>query len=158
MQLRSRHLIFAGLGGLAMGLALATSIVASDRTPPETPGIETPGIEQEFLLNSPLAQFPGKRIVVFTGEFQPGASTPLHRHPGTELLFVLAGEGTMAIPGREPLDLTPGNIVLVEPSPGDESFTHQAINLSATEGMKTLVIVIHDEGTPPALPLKEMHK
>ncbi len=44
----------------------------------------------------------------------------------------------MVIPGREPLHLTPGNIVLVEPSPGDESFTHQAINLSATEEMKTL--------------------
>lgn len=41
---------------------------------------------------------------------------------------------------------------LVEPDAGDDSFTHQAVNLSETDGMKTLVIVIHDEGTPPAQP------
>ncbi len=46
-------------------------------------------------------------------------------------------------------------MVLAEPAPGDDSFAHQAINLSKTDRMKTLVIIIHDEGTPPALPLED---
>lgn len=112
----------------------------------------TPQVTQEILVDTPLAQFPGKHITVFTGHFVPGAKTPVHQHPGTELLYVLDGHGVMEIRGREPQQLAPGRAVLVEPDPGEGSFTHQAINLSESNGMKTLVIVIHDEGTPPGLP------
>jgi len=117
--------------------------------------VQTPGIEQQVLVDAPLAQFPGKRVLVFTGDFEPGAKTPLHRHPGTELLYVLEGSGTMVLPGRESRELTPGTMVLVEPRAGEDAFTHQAINLSETQGMRTLVIVIHEEGTPPALPVTD---
>lgn len=114
--------------------------------------METPGVEQELLVNAPLAQLPGKRVLAFTGEFQPGARTALHRHPGTELLFVLDGQGVMTIRGREPRELTPGKMVLVEPDSGENSFTHEAVDLSDSGGLRTLVIVIHDEGAAPALP------
>lgn len=30
---------------------------------------------------------------------------------------------------------------------------HEAVDVSQTQGMKSLVIVIHDEGMPPALPM-----
>lgn len=113
--------------------------------------METPGVNQELLVNSPLGQFPGKRVLAFTGEFQPGAKTPFHRHPGTELLFVLDGQGVMKIRGREPKELTPGKMVLVEPDSGEDSFTHEVANLSDSDRLRTLVIVIHDEGSPPAL-------
>jgi quercetin dioxygenase-like cupin family protein len=114
--------------------------------------METPGVTQELLVNAPLAQFPGKRVLAFTGEFQPGARTPFHRHPGTELFFVLDGQGVMTIRGREPKELTSGKMVLVEPDSGEDSFTHEVVNLSDSDGLKTLVIVIHDEGAAPALP------
>ena len=151
MQPRARLFSVAAVGSLAIAAALATTANAQEAAP-RAPGVETPGIEQKVLIDAPLAQFPGKRVLVFTGEFEPGAKTPLHRHPGTELLYVLEGTGTMVLPGRESENLTPGTMVLVEPQAGESSFTHQAVNLSETNGMRTLVIVIHDEGTPPALP------
>ena len=70
-------------------------------------------------------------------------------------MYVLEGEGVMEIKGRGSQSLTPGNMVFVEPDEGSDSFTHQAINSSETQGMKTLVIVIYDEGSPPALPVHD---
>ena len=112
----------------------------------------SPSVTQEVLVQAPLARYPGKEVLAFTGTFQPGGRTPLHRHPGTEVLYVLEGHGVMNIRGRASRELRPGTMVVVEPDPGSESFTHEAVNLSESEGMKTLVILIHDEGGPPGLP------
>ena len=147
---RPRRAILAAAGGLFATLAFAVPISAQDQA-----RIETPGVEQHLLLNAPLSQFPGKQITVFIGEFQPGAETPSHRHPATEILFVLEGEGVMHIQGRDSRELKQGNALLVQPEAGKASFIHQAVNLSQTEGMKALVIVIHDQGMPPALPLND---
>ena len=144
--------------GLAFACGLAASAIGSSLLAQQTQqasGVETPGIEQIYLLNQPLAEFPGKNVVVFIGDFEPGASTSLHQHPGTEFLFVLEGNGVMERPGREPAKLEPGVIVLSEPDPGESAFTHRAINSSETEGMKTLVLVIHDLGSPTMVPLEE---
>jgi quercetin dioxygenase-like cupin family protein len=113
--------------------------------------IPTPGVTQQFLVATSLSQLPGKQITVFAGEFEPGASTPSHRHPGTELLYVLEGNGVMHISGRESVDLTAGQAVLVQLTSGEDHFIHQAINSSDSTTLKTLVMVIHDTDTPPAL-------
>ena len=149
MQLSNRHLILAVAGVLAVGIVGTSALYAQqERT------LETPGVEQTIILNAPLVEFPGKRILVFIGDFEPGAATPIHRHPGTELLFVLEGEGVIEQRGRDPLSLQAGVIVLSEPDTDDTAFIHQAKNLSDTNRLKTLVLIIHDEGTPPAEPLQ----
>jgi quercetin dioxygenase-like cupin family protein len=117
--------------------------------------VQTPGITQELLVNSTLSQFPGKQITVFTGRFTPGAATPRHKHPGTELLYVLQGNGVMHIAGQDSANLSPGRAVLVQPEPGQDYFIHQAVNGSESNEMRTLVIVIHDAKSPPALPIDE---
>ena len=130
--------------GAAVGLAIGVVVTAQ-------PQSATPGVTQEFLLrNAPLEQFPGKVVTVFTGNFEPGAETPFHRHPATELLFVIEGNGVMHIQGRESRELKEGGVVMVQPDAGQDSFIHQAVNSSATEKMKTLVVVIHNMGTLPA--------
>ncbi len=126
---------------LAFTCGLSASLVGSD-VHAQRSAVETPGVEQNYLLSQPMAEFPGKNVVVFTGHFDPGASTPIHRHPGTEFVFVLEGRGEMLRPGRAPVPLEPGVMVLSEPDPGERGFTHQARNLSETDGLKTLVIVI----------------
>ena len=115
--------------------------------------VPTPGVTQEVLVSSPLSQIPGKQMTAFIGRFAPGAATPLHRHPGTEFLYVLDGNGAMHIADRESLALDEGGAVLVQPLAGEGHFVHQAVNGSESAGMTTLVIVIHDTNTPPALPL-----
>ena len=147
MHLDQRQRIIGAIA-LALASTVAIAVLAQD------PSL-SPGVEQEFLLTAPLAQFPGKQVTVFTGDFEPGAKTPFHQHPGTELLYVLEGEGTMTIRGHESRELPQGKVVLVEPGAGETSFTHQAANLSRTERMKTLVIVIHDQGSPLATLIRE---
>ena len=149
MQLSNRHLVLAVAGVLAVGIVGAPALYAQqERT------LETPGVEQTVILNAPLVEFPGKRVLVFIGDFEPGAATPIHRHPGTEFLFVLEGEGVIEQRGRDPLNLRAGVVVLSEPDADDTAFIHQAKNLSDTNRLKTLVLIIHDEGTSPAEPLK----
>ena len=117
-----------------------------------TDAVRTPGVTQELLVSQALGQFPGKQVTIFTGEFAPGAATPRHRHPGTEILYVLEGSGEMHVSGRETIALEQGRAVLVQPDGGKNHFIHQAVN---TGELKTLVIVIHDSNTPPALPVDE---
>ena len=150
MHCRRKRDVLAGIFTVAVALTAAPATRAQDRV-----STLTPGVKQETLLSAPLAQLPGKHITVFTGEFDPGAATPLHRHPGTELLFVLEGQGTMAVEGGESRELAHGKVVLVEPGAGEDSFIHLAANSSQTARMKTLVIVIHDEGTPLATLIRE---
>ena len=148
MQLSNRHLILAVAGVLAVGIVGAPALYAQqERT------LETPGVEQTVILNAPLVEFPGKRVLVFIGDFEPGAATPIHRHPGTEFLFVLEGEGIVEQPGRDPQKLQPGHVLLFEPDAEESTFIHQAKNQSGTHRMKTLVLIIHDEDVPAAMPL-----
>ena len=134
--------------GLALGLVPLLLIAQGNRQ------VATPGITQQLLISQPLAQFAGKQVTVFTGDFEPGAATPRHRHPGTEILYVLEGNGVMHIEGRESEKLAAGRAVLVEPMAGADHFVHQAVNADEAATMKTLVIVIHDSDTPPALPVE----
>lgn len=150
MTSKKLQLAAAAASGLVAGCILVVSIQAQKEA-----RIETPGVEPRLLVTGPLAQCPGKQVTIFTGNFEPGAQTPIHRHPGTEILYVLEGEGVMHIRGRDSRELIQGRVVLVEPEAGHDAFIHQAVNLSSTEGMKTLVVVIHDQGVPPGLPLAD---
>lgn len=108
------------------------------------------GVEQHVLVRTKLAEFPGKEALFFVGDFAPGARTPKHHHPGTEFLYVLEGNGEIEQQGRPTIQLAPGTAVFAEPDSGKPHFTHQAINTSSTDGMKTLVLLIIDEGSRPA--------
>ena len=146
------------IGGIAIGAIGITALRTPGQTPAVvTPGVtqnlKTPGITQTIILNTPLAGFPGKQALMFIGDFEPGASTPRHLHPGTEFLFVLEGEGVIEQPGRSPVELNPGVGVFSEPEPDGHGFIHQAKNLSQTNRMKTLVLLIYDKDGPPAVPV-----
>ncbi len=144
----SKLVLLGASAGLVLGFVLAASMPVGAQA-----RIEIPGVEQQLLLNAPLAQFPGKQVTVFIGAFEPGAGTPMHLHPATEIIYVLEGEGVMNIRGRESKELATGKALMVEPHTGQDSFVHQVVNLDPEAGMRNLVVVIHDLGTPPALPL-----
>ena len=140
----------AALSGILAGFVLAVAVHGQDPV-----RIETPSVESKLLFSGPLKQCPGKRLTVGTGTFEPEAETPLHRHAGTEILYVLEGGGEMHIEGKGSGQLIPGIAWLVEPQEGEESFVHQAVNLSSTEARKTFLVLIHDEVTPTSSPVDQ---
>lgn len=112
----------------------------------------TPGLTRENLVRAELVEFPGSDVVAFNGHFAPGATPGRHRHPGTEVFHVISGRGILLQDGREPVDLVPGSTVVSEPDQKGGSFVHEVRNLSATQPLRTYVILLVDKGEPPSLP------
>jgi quercetin dioxygenase-like cupin family protein len=136
------------LGISAAGLATVV-LAQSDR-----PHSATPGLTQENILHAQLVEFPGTEVVAFNGRFVPGATPGRHRHPGTEVLYVIEGEGVLFQDGREPVRLHPGMTVVSEPDVKGGSFVHEVRNLSPSEPLRTYIVLLVDEGEPPVLPAK----
>ena len=59
-----------------------------------------PGVRQKRIWEDPSAE---RRVVL--SRFEPGATLPLHRHVGDELIFVIEGEST-----DQAGTVTPGNL------------------------------------------------
>ncbi|MDX1476078.1 MAG: cupin domain-containing protein [Saprospiraceae bacterium] len=158
--MRSKYFIYLAIfiGGALLG-AFGTQWLPESRQDADqvkvsgTAQLPTPGITQTMLLDTTLREFPGKKVTMFIGDFAPGASTPLHRHPGTELLYVMEGEGNVEQRGRGTILLKPGTVVFSEPDSGSHDFIHQATNTHVKQRMKNLVVLIHDVDGPPALPV-----
>jgi quercetin dioxygenase-like cupin family protein len=90
----------------------------------------------------------GREAVVARGEFQPGAGTPKHTHPGEELSYVLSGEVVVEIEDKPPLTLKAGDVFFV---PAGK--VHAAKNTGKSEA-HILSTYIVEKGKPLATPVK----
>jgi quercetin dioxygenase-like cupin family protein len=81
-----------GLGALALAAGAGAVLTAAvDRTALA----QQDGIKRTILRRVPDPANPKYEIVLGVSELAPGASSGRHRHPGTEVAYVL--EGTMVI-------------------------------------------------------------
>jgi quercetin dioxygenase-like cupin family protein len=135
------------LGIVAAGMSTAVLAQGAQQVP------ATPGVTQENVLREALAEFPGTDAVSFSASFAPGATLGRHRHPGTEVLHVVAGHGLLLQDGHEPLNVGPGMTVVTQPDVRGGSFVHELRNASTTEPLRTYVVILVDKGEPPALPV-----
>jgi quercetin dioxygenase-like cupin family protein len=126
---------------------LGTAVLAQENA--QVPN--TPGLTRQNIQRAALAEFPGSDVVTFNAEFVPGGSSGRHRHPGTEVLYVIEGSGVMLRDGREPVQLKPGATVLSEPAKRGESFVHEVRNSSSAVPLRTFIVLVVDEGEPPAV-------
>ena len=131
-----------------VALGLGTAALAQG----DPPAAALPGVTQSNLVRAVLAEFPGTDVISFNGEFAPSASSGRHRHPGTEVLHVISGTGVLLQDGRDPIQLAPGVSVIGEPATKGGSFTHEVRNLSPSEPLRTLIVLLVDTGEPPAIP------
>lgn len=134
------------LGGIAVA-GIAVTALAQGRQQ-----VATPGLTQANIARGQLMEFPGTDAITFTGEFAPSATPGPHRHPGTEFLHVISGEGVLLQEGLAPVRLKPGMTVVSEPDTPGGSFVHEVRNTSPTEPLRTYIVLLVDEGEPPALP------
>ena len=96
----------------------------------------------------PIGRFPAPeyllRINEATGE--PGATTPVHSHPGSEAFFVLAGEQSVRGPTGV-LKLHPG-----EHTPGNGAFVPMQVTSTGATGLNALVMFVLDANQPFSSP------
>ncbi len=129
--------------GFAMGMA-ATRVLSAQQ----------PSMKRTPILKTDLEGLPGKEGTMFLAEYEPGARSGKHYHPGHEFIYVLEGSGVMEEVGKPPVAMKPGVAFYFLSSPERPSYVHEATNLSNTDPMRLLVVLITDKGQPLAYPAK----
>ena len=103
-----------------------------------------------YLLTNDLSGVPGKEVLMYTVDFPPGFSSPIHRHNAQVSVYVLEGSVVMQVRGGKEVTLGPGQSFYE--SPKDIHVVSR--NASSTKPAKFLVSLIHDKGAPLVIPAK----
>ncbi len=113
------------------------------------------GLTRTVILKTDLEGLAGKEGNMFVAEYTPGARSGKHYHPGHEFIYVLEGHGVMEEVGKPPVELKPGVGLFFRSDPQKPTYVHEAKNLSNTDRMKLLVVLVTDKGQALAYPVKE---
>jgi quercetin dioxygenase-like cupin family protein len=115
--------------------------------------VVTPPTPQETitpLITKDLAVLPGEQVLMYTVDFPPGFSSPIHRHNAQVSVYVLEGTVVMQVRGQKELTLGPGQSFYEDPS--DIHIVSR--NASGTKPAKFLVFLINQKGAPLVIPAK----
>ena len=110
--------------------------------------ITSPLMAQETitpLISKGLAGVSGKDVLMYTVDFPPGYSSPVHRHDAQLFLYVLEGSIVTQVKGGKEITLTPGQIFFEDPN----DIHTVSRNASSTEPAKFLVFMVKKKGAPP---------
>ena len=102
------------------------------------------------LLSNDLAECSGKEILMYTVDFPPDHSSPVHRHNAPVSLYVLEGSVVMQVRGGKELTLRPGQSIYEDPN--DVHVVSR--NASSTESATFIVFLINKKGAPLVIPAK----
>ena len=102
------------------------------------------------LITKDLAGSPGQQVLMYTVDFPPGFSSPIHRHNAQVSVYVLEGSVVMQVRGGKELTLRPGQSFYEDPN--DVHVVSR--NASSTESAKFLVFLINKKGAPLVIPAK----
>src|ERR1700743_1274263 len=105
MQVKPKFLI-----GSTAALALALLITGTMATT-ETLMAQNAVIAQERitpLITKDLSGLPEEQILMYTVDFPPGCSSPIHRHNAQVSVYVLEGTVVMQVRGQKEVTLGPG--------------------------------------------------
>ncbi len=128
---------------LATTLLLTPVAQAQDATPPATPEASPVAVAEEqapaevtTLFSHTIASFPEAPVSVrlLRMTLQPGASSPMHAHPGEEFDFVISGTLTVNTQGDATVVSAAGDEVTRALS-GDQLVAGDMVNFPAGTGM-----------------------
>jgi quercetin dioxygenase-like cupin family protein len=97
------------------------------------------------LISKELAGASGKDVLMYTVDFPPGYSSPVHRHNAQLFLYVLEGSIVTQVKGGKEITLTPGQIYFEDPN----DIHTVSRNASSTQPAKFLVFMVKKKGAPP---------
>lgn len=109
--------------------------------------ITSPLMAQETvtpLISKDLAGVSGKEVEMYTVDFPPGYSSPVHRHNAQVFLYVLEGSIVTQVKGGKEITLAPGQSYYEDPN----DIHTVSRNASSTKPAKFLVFLIKEKGAP----------
>jgi len=102
------------------------------------------------IMSHTLAQASGSEVLMYTVDFPPGFSSPIHRHDAQVSVYVLGGSVVMQVKGGKKLTLGRGQS-FYETSNDIHVVSRNASN---SKPAKFLVFLIHKKGTPLVIPVQ----
>jgi quercetin dioxygenase-like cupin family protein len=136
---------------LVLALLIASTLILSSTLMAQKTA--TPPKVQETitdLITKDLAGCPGKEVLMYTVDFPPGFSSPVHRHDAQVCVYVLEGSVVMQVRGGKELTLRPGQSFYEDPN----DIHVVSRNASSTDPAKFIVFLIHKKGDPLVIPAK----
>lgn len=102
------------------------------------------GADERQLIETPLANAPGRQLTAITVTYAPGQASAPHRHPGAAFVYVLAGSVRSALAGEKERVYRAGESWYEPPG------THHRLsaNASAREPARLLVVFVAAPGSP----------
>jgi quercetin dioxygenase-like cupin family protein len=139
--------------GVRWALFAALASVAATATAVAQPPVRTPAA---VLFSAPLADAPGKQLVVVELKFAPNPSPPStaehhprgHRHPGSVYVHVTEGTVRIGVEGQ-PVQVVEAGGSFFEPV-GAHHIINE--NASATEPARAIAVMIVPAGAPLTTP------
>ena len=107
---------------------------------------QQPGFTRTVLQQGDLS-VPGREVVSAIAEFQPGATSGRHTHPGEEAGYVLEGTLLLEQAGKPAVTLTAGKTFFIP-----AGTVHNATN-NGSSGARVLATYIVEKGKPLATPV-----
>jgi quercetin dioxygenase-like cupin family protein len=114
--------------------------------------VKTPMAQETItpLITKDLAVLPGEQVLMYTVDFPPGFSSPVHRHNAQVSVYMLEGSVVMQVRGQKELTLGPGQSFYEDPN--DVHVVSR--NASSSKPAKFLVFLINKKGAPLVIPEK----
>ena len=102
------------------------------------------------IMSHTLAKASGSEVLMYTVDFPPGFSSPIHRHDAQVSVYVLQGSVVMQVKGGKELTLGPGQSFYEKP----DDIHVVSRNASISKPAKFLVFLIHKKNAPLVIPVK----
>jgi quercetin dioxygenase-like cupin family protein len=151
MQAKQKSPMTSSKPMLALAFLITSTLITAGTvmaqrtvTPPMAHETITP------LITKDLAGSAGEQVLMYTVDFPPGFSSPIHRHNAQVSVYVLEGSVKMQVRGGEELTLGPGQTFYEDPS----DIHVVSRNASSTKSAKFLVFLINKKGASLVIPAK----
>jgi|ERR1700744_200192 quercetin dioxygenase-like cupin family protein len=102
------------------------------------------------IMAHALAAASGSEALMYTVDFPPGFSSPIHRHDAQVSVYVLEGSVVMQVKGGKELTLGPGQSFYETPT----DIHVVSRNASNSKPAKFLVFLIHKKDAPLVIPVQ----
>jgi quercetin dioxygenase-like cupin family protein len=129
-------------GVLAAAMTVASPVAAQAAAPAQQSGISRTDLQQHDISIS------GREVVQTRVDFAPGAVAPRHKHPGEEIVYVLAGTLEYRIEGQPTAILKPGDVLFIP-----YGTVHAVTNVGFDTASELATYVV-EKGKPLVVPVK----
>ena len=126
----------------AMLMAGGTALSGAPPPAARPPAITRTDLQQHDISIS------GREVVQTRVDFAPGAVAPRHKHPGEEIVYVLAGTLEYRIEGQPTAILKPGDVLFIPYG------TVHAVTNVGFDTASELATYIVEKGKPLVVPVK----